>query len=65
MLLLQILGIPFIALLLISAIFVIGSTGVNQPGYPRENEQPDVISDEPDLAIKAIPPNLPRQGCNL
>jgi hypothetical protein len=65
MLVLQILGIPFIAMLLLGAIFVIGSTGLEQSGQTLSDDQYSLTTDEPDLTQMTTPPILPRQGCNL
>ncbi len=65
MIVLQILGIPIIAILLVGAIFVIGSTGVEHPDYPRWDDQSDARIDIPDSIQPLTPPGLPRHGCNL
>jgi hypothetical protein len=65
MLVLQILEIPFIAILLLGAIFVIGSTGVSHPDQPLRDDLYHIANDEPDLTQTSAPPSLPRQGCNL
>ncbi len=48
MIVLQILIIPFVVLLLVSAIFVIGSTGLEYPGDLTPSDQPITRIDEPD-----------------
>jgi hypothetical protein len=65
MLVLQILGIPFIAILLLGAIFVIGSTGLEPSGQTLTDDQYSLTTDEPDLTQMTTQPILPRPGCNL
>jgi hypothetical protein len=48
MIVLQILLIPFVVLLLVSAIFMIGSTGLEYPGDLTQSDQPITRVDEAD-----------------
>jgi hypothetical protein len=65
MIVIQVLGIPLITMLLLGAIFVIGSKSVEQPIHPCADEQYSLKYDEPNIAHLAPPPSLPRHGCNL
>ncbi len=48
MIILQILSIPCVALLLIIGIFLIGSTGMENPRYPNQGDQSLTRSTKPD-----------------
>jgi len=58
MLVLQILIVPVVALLLLSAIFMIGVAGTGLTGYPTQSDLPGARVDEPDptqTANSALP----------
>jgi len=50
MLVLQILIVPVVVLLLLSAIFVIGAVGTGLTGYPTQSDLPGARVDESDPA---------------
>jgi hypothetical protein len=62
MLVLQILIVPFVALLLLGAIFVIGFAGVEQPEYSTWIDQDVACIDEPDSTWTTDSISLPCQS---
>ncbi len=64
MIVLQILGVPLIALLLLVTIFMIGAKSVEPPAQPRWDEQIILTNNQRDLAHTASHSNLPPHGCD-
>lgn len=62
MILLQILIVPGVALLLLGAIFVIGSAGVEQPGYSSWVDRDGSVTSDPDSTWTAYSIHLQRQS---